>query len=81
MSISTNGGNVRKRVPQHLRLLEYLRVRGSITTLEAFDQLRITKVSNRIGDLEAMGYDIAREPETRNGATYTRYFLEQTEMF
>ena len=62
---------------QNERILDYLRVNGSITNMECFEKLKITRLSGRILELRRMGYDISMEWETaQDGSRYGRYHLE-----
>ena len=47
------------------RILKYLNDFGSISTLQAFNDLGVTRLASRIHDLKRMG--IAIESETRTG--------------
>ena len=64
---------------QYNKILNYLfRHPEGITPFEAFLELRITKLSTRIGELIRMGYEIEKIPESRtdeDGETkrYMRY--------
>ena len=61
---------------QNARLLNFLEAHGSITTLEASDQLRICRLSERIRELERLGFNIDHDPEhTAGGARVIRYRL------
>lgn len=63
-------------VSQNGKLLAYLEKHGSITTLEASDQLRICRLSERIRELERLGINIDHTPEhTAGGARVIRYRL------
>lgn len=73
-----------KKKGQRQRLLAYLKKnRKGITTMEAFEHLRITCVHKRIAELETptasncwFGESITRTPErTASGSTITRYKL------
>jgi hypothetical protein len=79
-----------KKQTQCQRLLAYLkRNRKGITTMEAFEHLRITCVHKRIAELETIPYPYKLEDEviwvtaaitrtrekTASGATVTRYKL------
>ena len=79
-----------KKQSQRLRLLAYLKKnRKGITTMEAFEHLRITCVHKRIADLEELFWQewepaksiapmqrITRTPErTASGSIVTRYKL------
>ena len=44
------------------RILQYMRDFGSITPMEAFRDLGITKLSTRVGELERQGHRIIRKP-------------------
>lgn len=62
------------------RIVKYMQDYGSISTLEAFEDLGITRLASRIHDLSRLGLDIDRESVTaknRYGETvhYTRYKL------
>ena len=70
-----------KRPSQNKKVLEHLKKYGSITTLAAYDQYRITRLSARIWDLRNKGYPIDTVYYTvndRNGDTvrFGRYFLK-----
>jgi len=61
---------------QNGRLLSYLESHGGITTLEAMEQLRILRLSQRIIELERLGFIIEHTPEmTPGGARVMRYSL------
>ena len=65
---------------QHTLIIEYMREHGSITTYEAYEQLGITKLTTRISELKAAGFDIRQRTESglnRYGkpVTYNRYWL------
>ncbi len=46
---------------QHQRILDYIKRFGSISPLEAFRDLGITKLATRISELKKMGYDFIQE--------------------
>ena len=65
---------------QNAKILQYMREHGGITTMEAFLDLGITRLSGRIYELKENGYDIKTrdiEVPTRTGkiALVTRYSL------
>lgn len=65
---------------QHDLIIQYLSIHHSITPMDAFQQLGITKLSTRIGELKRQGYiftDIWVEDVNRFGVRckYKRYFL------
>ena len=49
---------------QHDRILKYLKDFGSITTLDAFRDLGITKLTTRISEMRRIGIAIEGKPET-----------------
>lgn len=49
---------------QHERIIDYMRVYGGITPMEAFTCLGITKLSTRIGELIRDGVAIEKEKVT-----------------
>lgn len=62
------------------RILQYMKEHGSITPMEAFNELGITKLSTRIGELVSAGKKIDRElvnSKNRYGerTSYMRYKL------
>lgn len=66
---------------QNARIIQYLEEVGSITPMEAFSELGITKLSTRIGEIERTGVSISRqfvEGKSRYGdkMRYMRYRLE-----
>lgn len=59
---------------QHNRIKQYIEDFGSITPMQAFSELYITKLSTRIGEMERKGYKVKREwQESPNGARYMKY--------
>jgi DeoR/GlpR family transcriptional regulator of sugar metabolism len=52
------------KTTQHDRIIDYVRKHGSITTLEAFTDLGITKLTTRISEMRRMGMDIRGERVT-----------------
>jgi hypothetical protein len=49
---------------QNDRILDYIAKFGSITQLEALQDLGIMRLASRISDLKSMGYPIISEMET-----------------
>lgn len=47
---------------QHKAILEYLDAHGSISPMQAFSELGITKLSTRISELIRRGYDFKKIP-------------------
>ena len=65
---------------QQAAVLNYIKQHGSITSMDAFEHLGVTRLSAVVYNLKNKGYDIVSEPEqvkTRYGATATisRYSL------
>ena len=46
------------------RILDYMRQFGSISTLEAFNDLGVARLASRIHDLKGQGYNIISEIKT-----------------
>ena len=49
--------------PQHERILRFMDEHGSITPMEAFSELGITKLSTRIGEMIESGISIEKHRE------------------
>ena len=47
------------------RILEYMEEFGSISTIEAFNDLGVARLASRIHDLKGMGYNIISNTKTR----------------
>lgn len=66
---------------QTRKILEYMQTYGSISSMEAFRELGITRLSARIYDLRREGYQIDtwRVSKKQNGEKimYFRYYLKQ----
>ena len=63
------------------RVMAYIELYGSITSLEAFQDLGITRLASRISDLSSMGVQFDRTTEKRKNrfgewTHYTRYSLK-----
>lgn len=56
-----NNSNRKKESTQEERVLEYLRERGTMTTLDAVRELFIMNPQQRIRNLRKRGYDIRTE--------------------
>jgi hypothetical protein len=62
------------------KVVKYMNDFGSISTMEAFKELGITRLASRIHDITRMGIEISKEnvsDKNRYGETvhYTRYRL------
>ena len=65
------------KLSQNARLLAYLESHDGITQLEAFTELKICRLSERIREIERE-YIISHDPEkTSGGARVVRYRLER----
>lgn len=69
------------RMTQCDRVLSYMKEFGSITTLDAFRDLGVARLSARIWDLRHNGYDIDKDFETSKNrwgqnVSYARYTLK-----
>lgn len=65
------------------KIIRYMKDFGSITTMQAFDDLGITRLSARIYDLKALGHKIKTETVKRRNRygekkVYFKYSLEET---
>ena len=70
--------SMKKPMTQEEVVLEHMRRRGSITSMEAFEDHGITRLSGRIFDLRKAGYNIDLLWETRQyGTRYGRYVLRE----
>ena len=52
-----------KKATQAKRVLDYIREFGSITQLEALNELGVMRLASRISDLKRAGYIIESKPE------------------
>lgn len=67
---------------QNERIVEYIKRFGSITTLDAFNDLGVTRLASRICDLSKMGYEFDKEFESAKNrygesVSYVRYKLKE----
>lgn len=58
-------------------ILAYLRRNGSISPLEALNDLGVFRLAARVRELRLDGYLIVNEGERRNGKSYARYVLHE----
>lgn len=71
-----------RKTTQHDRIVKFTQINGSITPMEAFYRLGITKLSTRIGEIERSGLArFSRTMETAptrydDDARFMRYTLE-----
>lgn len=74
---------------QNQKILQHLQTRGDITSMQAFEQYGITRLSARIFDLRCEGHNIksdnvkvpTRTGDMANVARYTLIRKPQMEMF
>ena len=52
------------KINQCARIIDYMRQFGSISTLEAFNDLGVARLASRIHDLKGQGYNIVSETKT-----------------
>ena len=62
------------------RVLEYIKVHGSITSLEAIEQIGVARLASRICDLKKAGWNIEKKNETEvnrfgEKTRYARYSI------
>ena len=65
---------------QHEAILRYMQLYGAITPMDAWNELHITKLSTRIGEMIRDGYKIEKESVRHKNSYgsmthYTRYRL------
>lgn len=63
------------------RIMDYMREFGSITTMDAFNDLGVARLASRICDLRNQGIQIESKRETRKNrygekVSYSRYTLQ-----
>lgn len=56
-------------------VLAILQARGSLTPLEALDELGCFRLAARVYELRAEGHHIESEHVTKNGKSYVRYVM------
>ena len=56
-----------QKQPQCKQIVEYIRVNGHITSLEAYEKLKITQLCARISDLESRGF-VFNKPRFKVGS-------------
>lgn len=52
------------KITQCMRIIDYMRQFGSISTLEGFRDLAVARLASRIHDLKCQGYNIVSEMGT-----------------
>lgn len=72
---------IAKKGSQCEKTLDYIRVNGSITPLDALREFGCMRLASRISDLKKLGYDITSRIETKKNyrgemVRYARYELK-----
>ena len=62
---------------QNMTVLAHLQAGHSITSWEAIERWKITRLARCVGDLKDEGYPIQSELLSANGKRYARYWLPQ----
>lgn len=60
------------------RIIEFMEEHGSITPMEAFNKLKITKLSTRISEMRASGMEIDGEMITKKNKYGKTRFMRYT---
>lgn len=67
---------------QHEKIIQYVKEHGSITPMEAWSKLRITKLSTRIGEIERLKgikfdrKEISKKNRDGERVRYMQYWFE-----
>jgi hypothetical protein len=70
--------DIKPKLTQTEKIIQYIRVHGSITSFESFSKLHITQLAARIFELEREGYIFSRENVITEDTHYVIYRLEDT---
>ena len=63
-----------KKQTQHDQIYQFVRKNGSITPMQAFSELGVTKLATRISEMTADGsYTVKKTPIVVNGTRYMSY--------
>ena len=70
-----------KKENQHKRIWNHMLKYGSVSMIEGYEKLKITKVNTRVGEMIKLGYPIRKErqsyvDEDGNVIRYMRYYPE-----
>ena len=70
-----------KKENQHKRIWNHMLKYGSISMIEGYEKLKITKVNTRVGEMIKLGYPIRKQRESYVGedgkvVRYMRYYPE-----
>ena len=61
---------------QTLQILEYMKAHGSITPLEALENIGCFRLGARIWELKDMGFPVAGTMVSENGKRFKRYYMK-----
>lgn len=61
---------------QNRKILKYLTQNGYITTMDAFEKLRITRLSARVKEIEDMGIELLRFWKSNKKTRWVQYHLQ-----
>ena len=61
---------------QNRMILKYLTQNGYITTMDAFEQLKITRLSARVKEIEDMGIELLRFWKSNRNTRWLEYHLQ-----
>lgn len=61
---------------QNRKILKYLTQNGYITTMDAFEQLKITRLSARVKEIEDMGIELLRFWKSNRNTRWLEYHLQ-----
>ena len=59
-------------------IMRWLVFNGSITAIEAMNELGVMRLAARVSDLRDMGINITTLTEKKNGKHYAKYVLERS---
>lgn len=59
------------------RVKAYIEVNGSITSMDAFRDLGITRLSARVKDLRDNGVNVVTVMEQNKNSRYARYYIKE----
>jgi len=63
-----------KKNTQYVQIYQFVRKNGSITPMQAFSELGITKLATRISEMTKNGdYSVKKTPITIDGTRYMKY--------
>lgn len=72
-----NDSTTKRKKTQSDLILKYLQTHKGISSMQAFEKFKITRLSGRIYDLKKQGNNITTLLISKNGTTYAEYRLEK----